>query len=1817
MSALTEKYSGRKLKIWSKQRPGQVFVIQDGTLPDSDATIQVDDGFADGYASFGASDRPDRIGVALDWLECNREGKRFAFRVLDYAHSNELAIGFGDRVEFSVDQGANLPAGGTFPSWHSNASGSSVRVQHFHGFVQDFKRVRQEGGVTEFAVECVDGMAWANEITVVRDLANGVYVPTLIIGNVDPKKDPQDHFLGIKKLDATPTFGWGNSRNPALKITTGEILAFLEAQYGATLLARDIIATDLFVQAELDLLTAEPPKMVFENEGFGDVVRRVIRTSYPDHDIRVDPRTRKWHIVKTNLDLLHQGFTTVTAQPASDQVTVSNVAAFATSGDGSSVRLVKATDPYKTEVFQILSIATNTLTLDRDTAISYASGDLALPMADIDDRVPTVGIELEEYSTNNSLSVDLSRSFTAVRVVGTRSKSERVKINQTAGGPRGVKLVSNWDSNFNNSYAYDQHSWRVADRGADGDGIVIDEIGSIGGKTRIYFTMTTSAYGDDHLITDGAGNGEWKGGVVVFITHGGANIESGKTQSVVEGIYQGWKDSPSNTIRRYELRLDRDLSTELASLLSEVADGAGNGDRFELTHSDIYDVVNPNGRWTQGRVFHLENTTGTDEAQYLSDLNCPARSATPIIDHVAWQRAQSVYRSSDAPRTWDELNAHWNLNPSTNPLGGQARAWFLPSRPQPAPATQPEICIPQVAPPPPVEIEMDRFTFDAFQVRVPTSGFAGAAYWLHAHEKELIVSFDTYEHASQDDQFAAIAESLWHRLSDVQYTGEIELIGVVKWLPLADLSFRCTFGNGGTGGPAGVQTDQSRFYGLAQTIRYDFPSNSTSLSFDSRGFADDLVENLFDRKFVSETAEMRAIREELERVKRETECERMNPRIDPPPVTPSCTVFAPGGESLTKTKTKVEVKQDGLGTGDTMIGAPSASSAGAASGSYSGSLGYRPTWVIERDWLGQVGAFLMPHGAYCGGTLNGAGNHFIPSSGTPLTWTPLPVWNSQGAQELDLALWGIDAETPGAGTRVQIASGSTTTVLQLASAIHNDGRYVGGTVEFFAQGFEARPAYAIASHTGTTITLSSAMTESIPTAGMVAKLWPARLPTLDATDFPNGGKPFKDAAGNWFVATAGALIAATESGGVLTEDDTDPATPALSAGNSSAAVTPVGAWDLSGENVTGVAKNLVWSQTLRPGDFHMLDTGAGYGDAGLAATATSSPRNLPALTFSDGVVTKASWFEFVPDDLDTAEPVSLKIYFYVVHTVTPPVAVEIEWSISSQYDNEAVASAGFSTSGSKVVSLDTYTAGDLLMVDIGVIVPGGSLSRDELFHGEIKRDAQGSNADDTYSGAIQLIGGKLTGKRSVDAALQVVPMTSLSRAYEWTRQFTGQVMMGAGWWDADSDPTDNSGGGMGRYRTNQHGALIEVETDLGTREVGVRPDDLPYDTVGSDSDPLQTFQPYWAFRTREVDAAGAFLGSWSTWSYMREVGDSDYSAGYRVASGLNPLKRYRVQMVSVSGRAVVVGGTNLEYYTRWYEPGQTGMDNGSGPVTPLFGGFVQVSAITHNVGGGLRSFTDNRTKLNLLVLHDSNGDGTVEPNGADATVVTATDTANTFDLRGVLVQWPWVLKAAYEASDSLTRICVNNPAFGGRWYHRTHSSIRAALNDYAGPRDLADRVGLYTNTRPFHSGYTPHLIVFGYTVNDQSYAYADPTYAVNESRDEADEIVAESRTLWPNVRWLIVPYPRQDAEAGTNPTTGVAVHVHSGLLAVKSALHSSDAWIDTVNVDSVGNSIGRPIHLTAVENAAVAALAQTKFDGFAFTQQFATSGRAILTTAIA
>ena len=114
------------------------------------------------------------------------------------------------------------------------------------------------------------------------------------------------------------------------------------------------------------------------------------------------------------------------------------------------------------------------------------------------------------------------------------------------------------------------------------------------------------------------------------------------------------------------------------------------------------------------------------------------------------------------------------------------------------------------------------------------------------------------------------------------------------------------------------------------------------------------------------------------------------------------------------------------------------------------------------------------------------------------------------------------------------------------------------------------------------------MSETPPGTSISATVYAAGVPTLDATDFPNGGTPFKDSAGDWFVAQGGSVSPASLVSGVL---EAGTGTPEFDLGWATGTHNARGTWDFSGATVTGLGAGM-------DGTFvGLTDTPADYGSA--------------------------------------------------------------------------------------------------------------------------------------------------------------------------------------------------------------------------------------------------------------------------------------------------------------------------------------------------------------------------------------------------------------------------------------------------------------------------------------------------------------------------------------------------------------------------------------------------------------------------------------------
>lgn len=1342
----------KKLKIWSKAVTSQVLVWQDGSAADADATILVNNAFRDGYQGLAHSSKSmQRVMIDVEELSTSRTGKEFVFNVQDFLNRNTFALGPGDVVEFYATNGSTPSSfSGSFPAWHSANQGAAQTLLFF-GFIRDVKRVERVGGFAKYQVTCEDAIAKSNVIKLQQSKPNAVTIPWLIF-NCD-RYDDTDYFFSVKTVDSTTAtiadrygYAWPNNTTKS-KMTLQEIFEYLEDAYQADLFTRGIIdGANIFDPTDLAQFSAiYPPKTVFEASGFGNAVRQLLAANAPDFDVFVDPRTRLWRFVATAKDIVAGGFATIASTTiAKTKWVVDDASFFATSGTGSTVRLQSATDPRASEVAFVsaVNLGTQQVTLTTATSFAFGPGDYILPMYSATARPPAIQIDLEQDCKENDLAVDLNGVYTAVSIVSRKQKSSKIQVSQTADATYKFRLAKQYSTAIEANHRDTEHRNRRIDRGLDGNGLIINEIETadlLGSPvTRIYFSEESSLYAHDHEIGDGLGYAaEWTGTAFHLLTYdaGATNCESQAITAVIERFTRaGWADA-AQTKRRFCIQLDKDLVAQVPTMKGAITHST-TGDRFEMSSSDVHGPVSSNARWNVGRLWKVESTTPDNDARYADNAGCPAEATflarnqeMTTITAVPVERVTESGPPSDfaAAARWAGMAAA-----RAEVANGPPRIFWL-RPPDPGP-TFAQLCAKL---PPPIEkpvtftLSMNYYSHQVLQVRSPSSGFTGNAWLWHKHAEELQLVMDSFEDESQSDQFSLIAESIRSRISDPSYTGSLTLRGITRWLPLCDLGFRVTFGPGDTGYNGGVVTEQRRFWGLCETIRYSFKDGVTSLSFHSTGFGQTLQKDLFERQFVSETAEMKAL---AERVRRNEQLLNCVATRDPGPtaqVTDGCRVSA-GPQSVVRKTTTINVKEIGGGYGETSMGAPQGSAGGLVGdpGSNRGSMDFNPAWIIERNYLGKPFAISNPGGAVYGGT--DTGSRFVPSFVDPGNPIGLPQHTADSLNEIGLAVLGIDLQTPKQSTLVECTSGSTTTIIQLLNAIPDDGRFVGGFIEFRENGV-ARPKYTIASHTAHSVTLTGAMSEAAPVSGAMATIWAARLPDLNPTDFPQGGRMFKDRVGSWFVASQGQIYPATLAGTTLSKA-------------SSATAPDLGV--ITKKSFDGlVIDHEQWIDFSANPSF---DGGTGT----IAATnpgqtsATVYNGDLSIYNYTDGSKRGNLIVYRLPTDLDESSPLSLTVIYRLNGAVggTPNVEISIDALVTMDSDPPTT---GTTVKANITQNMDTLArvSTDIVHHAMGNLLSSMTGLKGGLLHGVIYRDATGS-ADD-YTGTVQAVGAVLRMKRRI------------------------------------------------------------------------------------------------------------------------------------------------------------------------------------------------------------------------------------------------------------------------------------------------------------------------------------------------------------------------------------------------------------------------------------------------------------------------------------
>lgn len=1335
----------KKLRITSKAIASQVLVVQDGAAADGTATIKIDNGFRDGYTSaLVSANSMKRVIFDVEEMESSRTGRTLTFSVQDYMNRNTFGLGPGDTVEFWAEiEEPDAPINGAFPAWHS-AEQTPGQVLLFFGFISEVGRQERSGGINRFKIKAVDAIAAADVIKLQQSKPNNVTIPKIIF-NCD-RTDDADFFYAIKNYDAAesdPTlrYGYGWPKDVAqAKLTLEDVFLYLQSAYQSELYDRDFLAgasDDLFDSTDLENFDGIlPPKTILEATGFGSAVRQILQANAPDFDVFVDPRTRKWRFLPTAKDIVAGGYATISSVVTTKKKwVVDSISRFATSGTGSTVRLQSSTDPRASEIATVSALNSGAVTIEIATTSTFAfvAGDLIIPMHAAADRPPVVSIDLEADCAENTLDVDLRGVYTAVSIVRFKQATSKVEISQTASSGIAAALAKAYDTAYETNFRPSEHQNRRTDRGADGNGIVIREIETWGSGddafTRIFFSEETSAYENDHQVSnESRGDAEWTGTAfhLLTVTAGSVNVEANRVSAIITHFSRaGWVDA-AQTIRRFRIDLDRNILTTSPTVKGELTHST-TGDRFEMSSSDIYAPTSYNKRSSVDRAWKVTSTTVDDEARYLDSNGCPETASFRGVNgqqtQVSAIPAERAVENATQSQVFNRIGGSLIAAP-------QRILWLKPKDP---PLTFEQLCAKLPKPafvPAPFTLTMNRVTHEVLQVRSPSTGFAGTAWLWHKHAEELQIVSEKFEHESQSTQFGVIAEAIRARLSEPHYSGDLVLNGITKWLGYSDLGFRVNFGAGYTGIVSGVVTEQGRFHGLVQTLRFDFKTGRATMNFSSSGFSETLTQQVFERRFVSQTSAMRELQERIARAEKAVDCLATRDTPKPTQAVDGCNV-SHQGQSVSRKITIIDAKETGIGTGETALGGPVISGGGVSGNpaSIGGTHKFNGGLIVERDFLGVPFGVINPSGGFLGGTENGS--RFVPSFVEPAKPVALPQYVADTVQEIASAILGIDLVTPVASTLIEVGEGSTTTVIQLTNAIPDDDRFVGGFVEFRG-GSIARPKYTIASHTAHSITLTGAMSEAAPGTGAAATVWAARIPTLNPTDFPLGGRPFKDAGGSWFVATRGQLIPATLSGSTLSR------------------TTGTTAPDLRIVTKKDYETRLIdWE--------YFVDFSAGRShDANTGSIANTNPSYDSASTYN-ATLAFYGWADtqkrgnlvqvMIPLDIDTTQPITVELVAQLSGAVSSSNTIVILANFRSNADNELTASAG-STSNLKA-SIDIHAAGysslDLIRVPVGSI-SAGTVDAGDFLHGVVFRDTVAESAD-TYGGTVRAIGVVLRGKR--------------------------------------------------------------------------------------------------------------------------------------------------------------------------------------------------------------------------------------------------------------------------------------------------------------------------------------------------------------------------------------------------------------------------------------------------------------------------------------
>lgn len=895
-----------KLKIRSRSAAGTIFVFQDGTAADPDATAgrQYNNAFRFGASPSGTTDQWSKAWIELDSLEQNyQSGKSLRFRVIGQkAWLNDPAgviqLQPNDEVELWWDR-TTQDTSVVCSSWHMNQASSGQRRQ-FYGFV-DSVEAQPDGGLS---ITCQDPLWKANDIKAERDTSGGIPIPKIAF---NLEIDAPDWFYSIKITNpgsGTP-WGTGEAQATASTMTVRQILEYLDSRYYSRLVTDHVIdsgtASTIFNSSDIAALTFIPPPMTFENIGFAQLVREVLKWA-PDMDLVVDHQTTQWRLVRTGINVKSTATTTTSAitsaaGPYFSKVSVSDPSLFSASPGvtGNRVRIYSTGNPALNLERTIYAIVGSELRFREYTPTGgggFGSGSRIVPIDGT--ALPSRTMSVDRCPKGMpKLRLDLDRVYSAVKFYSVNQTTVTETVPWNATDLSGGTLQPGWKTGYESVWD-DKDKDRESDFGSDGRGLKVYKIDNDGTYDRLYIRGTDSAFGTN-VAAD-----EWKGCTVHVWTINGADARNQDKTFRIRA--NAWVSDVGDGSPGLRVALDCGPGAFLAAVVGfkTVNDPSSTEDRVCLTQDMRFQNVvsvsglpaENNARWEVGRKWYFTGTTirfdasGAPHTSVCTPAKLQVDDGTGNFRRVAVMTSQLGYpsRNQNTAGPWVQV------------AGGGPGSFQIYRRNSfytRTPAATP--CPMGYQPPRLVQVEYERTTTTFRSARFPASGYAGVAFERFNLAREWSVAVTDWTEDNQTADYATMAERFWGTFSMAHQRGTVTVPDIQDHATFLDLGIMVNLTTS-----VAVQTQQSMvlgFWGTATSVSIDFQGDAVTIEFDNANKLEELRE-LYEKMTVQIAAKVEDLAAQLKKINELPKCLAGSQLGETPTGLCAEVVYEPGGTSI-------------------------------------------------------------------------------------------------------------------------------------------------------------------------------------------------------------------------------------------------------------------------------------------------------------------------------------------------------------------------------------------------------------------------------------------------------------------------------------------------------------------------------------------------------------------------------------------------------------------------------------------------------------------------------------------------------------------------------------------------------------------------------------------------------------------------------------------------------------------------------------------------------------------------------------------------------